>query len=89
MLPPTNRTSQPCHHMVGFLNRASDGSARGLGAWYAAAHAARCGPCRRFLEQLIQNRRQLRESRESQVDQEAIQRLSAMLHSIEPGKNRN
>jgi hypothetical protein len=38
--------------MEGCLNHAAKGTGSRFARWYALAHAARCGPCRRFLEKL-------------------------------------
>lgn len=46
------RHEKPCSHMEGLLNHAAKGTGNRFIKWYALAHAARCGPCRRFLERL-------------------------------------
>jgi NADH:ubiquinone oxidoreductase subunit F (NADH-binding) len=38
--------------MESCLNHAAKGTGSRFARWYALAHAARCGPCRKFLEKL-------------------------------------
>lgn len=65
--------------MEGLLNRAADGSARGIGRWYALAHAARCTPCRKFLENLQTIVDALHRGKSS-PSPEVVSRLAAIVH---------
>ncbi|AIE84888.1 hypothetical protein [Fimbriimonas ginsengisoli] len=62
--------------MEGFLQRAADGSAKGITRWYAVSHAAQCGRCGRFLDRLTETIDQLRESKEGVPDPEVTERLA-------------
>lgn len=46
------KSDRPCPHMKRFIHATADGTASRFARWYALAHAARCGPCHRFLESL-------------------------------------
>jgi hypothetical protein len=67
----------PCKHMVGLLNGTADGSLRGFRRLYALAHAARCGPCGRFLEGIEGMILKLRASKGDEPSAEALERLKA------------
>lgn len=60
--------------MERLLHGQAEGRLRGFARWYAVAHAARCGPCRRFLENLESMLTKLKATKEP-VDAEAIDRL--------------
>jgi hypothetical protein len=63
--------------MEKLLNKTAEGSARGITRWYALAHAARCGPCRRFLNALIEMLARLRTAKSEEFPDEAAQRLKS------------
>ncbi len=63
--------------MEKLLNKTAEGSARGIARWYALAHAARCGPCRRFLNALIEMIARLRASKNEGLPDETAQRLKS------------
>lgn len=71
----TRTDGPPCKHMVGLLNGTADGSLRGFRRFYALAHAARCGPCRRFLDALQSMILNLRASKEDEPSADALERL--------------
>lgn len=71
-----NHGTEPCPHMVSLLNRAADGSSRGWARWYALAHAARCKPCHRFLENLEALVQNLREMKDVEPNAATIDRLA-------------
>jgi len=51
-LSQKSQQDKPCKHMESLLNHTAKGSAGRFARWYALAHVARCGPCRRFLQRL-------------------------------------
>jgi len=61
--------------MEALLQQAADGSSRGLPRWYAFYHAARCGRCGRFLDRMIETIGQLRASKKSATNDDAVKRL--------------
>lgn len=62
--------------MERFLNQTADGTAGKFAKWYALAHAARCGPCRRFLDRLVALQAVLKQAREqSEPSPDTIERL--------------
>lgn len=67
--------TEPCPHMVGFLNQAADGSSHGFARWYAVAHALRCKPCGRFLHSLENLVNRLHTVKE-EPDADVLKRLS-------------
>jgi hypothetical protein len=69
----------PCKHMKPMLNKAADGSLKGFAKWYTLAHAARCSGCGRFLRNLEQLILNMRKSRESETDSEALARLAKVV----------
>ena len=71
-----NQEGPPCRNMEGLLNRAADGSSKGLARWYALSHAARCGRCGRFLARLRTTLEKLRTSKE-QPSQEVVERIAS------------
>ena len=70
---------EPCKPMRGLLDRAADGRARGLRAWYARSHAALCPGCGKYLRTLSEMTRRLAAAREATTDADAIERLSRRL----------
>jgi len=66
----------PCSHMESLLNQTADGSAKGLGRWYAIAHASRCGRCNQFLHRLEETLRRVRSVRDAEPTPEALKRLA-------------
>lgn len=66
--------NQPCPHMEKLLQNQAEGRLRGIARWYALAHAANCGPCRRFLEHLESMLAKLKASKEP-VEDEVLDRL--------------
>ncbi|MBL8040594.1 MAG: hypothetical protein JNM04_04520 [Chthonomonas sp.] len=69
-----HKADEPCPHMVKLLHGTAGGQVKGFARWYALAHAAKCGPCRRFLESLEQMLLKLREGNEQPTD-DAIARM--------------
>jgi len=67
----------PCTHMEGLLNKTADGSAKGIGRWYALAHAARCGRCGRFLARLEETLGRLRQIKQEEPKPDVLTRLAA------------
>ncbi len=75
MLHRRDPNGPPCKHMEKLLQQAADGSSRGVSRWYALAHAARCGPCRRFLESLRGMISRLRGGRDADPPKDVLERL--------------
>ncbi len=71
----SNDPNKPCSHMEGMLNSAATGKGTRFGRWYAMAHAARCGPCRRFLERLEIMLEQLKNSKAEDIDESKTDEL--------------
>lgn len=69
-----HKPNEPCPHIVKLLHGAAGGQIKGFARWYALAHAARCGPCRRFLASLEQMLIKLKEEKEP-PSEDAIARL--------------
>lgn len=74
----------PCRHMEGVLNRVAGGKAGRFARWYALAHAARCGPCRRFLAGLENMLDQLKTLKGPNPDAATMERL---MQAIEPSES--
>lgn len=70
---------EPCRHMEPLLQRSADGSANWLMRAYALAHAARCGRCRHFLQNLEKTLARLRGTREQGAPEETMSRLERQL----------
>ncbi|MBN9502641.1 MAG: hypothetical protein J0H02_12765 [Armatimonadetes bacterium] len=68
--------------MEGLLNRAADGSSKGLARWYALAHAAHCSGCKKFLDNLTRMIEQMRREKQPPVDQGAVDRLTALVREV-------
>lgn len=73
-----NADGGPCRSVRPLLDLAADGKNRGLRAWYARAHAARCPGCGRYLDSLGGMLKRLR-GLEGPEDEEAMERLSRRL----------
>jgi hypothetical protein len=65
--------------MEALLNREVDGRNRFLLHWYSLAHAARCRPCREFLEAIRENRAKLAQARSLEPSHELTKRLRSAL----------
>jgi hypothetical protein len=61
--------------MESMLNRLAAGKAGRFGKWYALAHAARCTPCRHFLERLEAMLDTLKQTKGADPDAATIERL--------------
>lgn len=62
--------------MEALLNRSIEQKPRGwLASWYVAAHVARCGPCRRFLTAIRENRERLLKAVNQEPDEKTLSRL--------------
>ena len=81
MLHHDDPNSGPCPHMENLLNQTADGSARGLGRWYAVAHAARCGRCARFLAALRALLPRLKQVKTEEPSEETLQRMARKFSS--------
>jgi len=79
MLHKHDEEGPPCRHMEGLLQKTAEGSARGLGRWYAVFHAARCPRCGRFLRSLRDMIWRLRGDRSQPGEAEAIERLRKLV----------
>jgi len=68
--------------METLLQEVADGSARGWKKWYALMHASRCYRCGNFLQRLRLSIEALRESKLSQTDSEAVDRLREKIRGL-------
>lgn len=66
----------PCMHMEPLLQAAADGSAKGLGKWYAEAHAERCDRCSNYLARTKETIAELRAVREAEPTPDVVERLA-------------
>ena len=69
---------EPCHHMEQMLNRAADGSSKGLILWLTLMHAARCNRCYAFLQAIRRQLVQLRHARTVEPAPDVLERLTAL-----------
>jgi hypothetical protein len=66
---------KPCVHMEPLLQQVADGSLKGIRLWYAAAHAARCGPCGNYLSRLKETITSLRNLKRESPPSDVLSRL--------------
>jgi hypothetical protein len=81
MLHKDDGSDEPCRHMEGHLNHVAGGTAGALRLWYTLAHVARCPRCRRFLQSLKEMIVKLRAAKQSEPDQETVNRILATYHA--------
>ena len=70
-------SDRPCKHMEGHLNHVADGTAGPLRLWYTLKHIAGCPRCRRFLEGLKEMILKLRGAKQSEPNEETVNRILA------------
>lgn len=76
-----HKPGEPCVHMEGILHRCAEGKASRFAKWYAAAHTARCTPCRKFLERLEQVLDGLKAAKAPSPDAATLDRLMDGYHN--------
>ena len=74
-----HKPHDPCPHMERLLQATAEDKASRFVRWYALAHAARCTPCRKFLERLEQMLDALKMAKSEKPDPAILARLAKIV----------
>lgn len=75
----------PCKHMESLIQDYLSGEGGKLKSWYVLAHAARCSGCGNFLNRMRVTLDALRQARERESDESAMNRLRDQIRQLEQG----